>query len=276
MRDNDESDGFVLAVASGKGGVGKTTTTANLGAALAASGYEVAIVDVDLGMANLAGLVGVSPEATLHDVLAGKTPLRSARYDAYGMTVVPGSIELERFADADARRLEAVVQELRSDYQFVILDAGAGLSHDIAATIAASDGVLLATTAELSSLTDAGKTGELVDENVKLGIRKGIPVVDMAPDTPASKAYRRLETRLTDLLGIEPASRPDHGFEWVDADTGEREQSSGGPTGTYVDEDGSVIEISLEELIEEAGLDESDDAARARVKLFDRVRAKFD
>lgn len=318
MRDNDESDGFVLAVASGKGGVGKTTTTANLGAALAASGYEVAIVDVDLGMANLAGLVGVTPEATLHDVLAGKTPLRSARYDAYGMTVVAGSIELERFADADARRLEAVVQELRSDYQFVILDAGAGLSHDIAATIAASDGVLLVTTAELSSLTDAGKTGELVerlekpvvgavftrtgggafddvegiatalgmtdavtasiprDENVKLGIRKGIPVVDMAPDTPASKAYRRLETRLTDLLGIEPARQPDHGFEWVDADTGEREQSSGGPTGTYVDEDGSVIEISLEELIEEAGLDESDEAARARIKLFDRVRAKFD
>jgi len=318
MPAHDDADGFVLAVASGKGGVGKTTTTVNLGAALAADGYDVVIVDVDLGMANLAGLVGIQPEATLHDVLAGKAPLRSACYDAYGMTVVPGSTELERFADADARRLERVVHELEADHQIVILDAGAGLSHDIAAAIAAADGVLLVTTAELSSLTDAGKTGQLVekldkpvvgavftrtgggafddvegiatalgmtdavtasiprDENVKLGIRKGRPVVDMEPDTPASKAYRRLEARLTDLLDIEPARKPDHGFEWVDAQTGETEQSPGEPTGTYVEEDGSVIEISLEELIDEAGLDESDEAAEARIKLFDRVRSKFD
>lgn len=318
MPEHDDSDGFVLGVASGKGGVGKTTTTVNLGASLAADGYDIAIVDVDLGMANLAGLVGIQPEATLHDVLAGKAPLRSACYDAYGMTVVPGSTDLERFADADARRLEQVVDELKRNHQIVILDAGAGLSHDIAAAIAAADGVLLVTTAELSSLTDAGKTGQLVekldkpvvgavftrtgggafddvegiatalgmtdavtasiprDEAVKFGIRKGTPVVDLEPDSPASKAYRRLESRLVDMLGIEPAHKPDHGFEWVDAETGEKQQSAGGPTGTYVDESGTVIEISLEELIDEAGLDESEEAAEARIKLFDRVRSRLD
>lgn len=318
MPEHDDSIGFAIAVASGKGGVGKTTTALNLGAALADDGFDVAVVDVDLGMANLAGYVGLDPEATLHDVLAGTAPLRSAYYDAYGMTIVPGATDLERFADADARRLERVVDELRADHQVVILDAGAGLSHDIAAAIAAADGVLLVTTAALSSLTDAGKTGKLVekldrpvvgavfartgggafddvegiatalgttdtvtvsvphDENVPRSIRRGVPVVTLEPETGASRAYRRLETRLIGVLDIEPARQPDHGFEWVDADTGEKRSNPGRPTGTFVDDHGSVIEISLEELIEEAGLDVSEEAAAKRVKLFDRVRSKFD
>lgn len=318
MPGRDDEGAFVLAVASGKGGVGKTTTTVNLGAALAADGYDVAVVDVDLGMANLAGLVGVDPQATLHDVLAGKAPLKAACYDAYGTTVVPGSTVLEAFADADARRLERVVRDLERDHQVVLLDAGAGLSHDIAAAIDAADGVLLVATAELSSLTDAGKTGRLVeklekpvvgavftrtgggafddvegiaaalgttnavtasiprDENVRRSIRRGVPVVDLEPDTPASRAYRRLGDRLTDLVGIDPARTANHGFEWVDAETGERRTDPGAPTETYVEEDGTTIEISLDELIEEAGLENTEEAAQARVTLIDRVRAKFD
>jgi len=68
-------DASVFAIASGKGGVGKTTTAVNLGAALARAGFQVAIVDVDLGMANLGAFVGLTaPRATIHDVLAGHRP----------------------------------------------------------------------------------------------------------------------------------------------------------------------------------------------------------
>jgi len=308
-------DGYVFAVASGKGGVGKSTTTANLGVALADDGFDVAVVDVDLGMANLAGLLGVDPDETLHDVLAGAASPADASYDTTGLTLVPGSTELEQFAEADAKSLHRVVEYLRERNDVVLLDAGAGLSYDIAMAMSVADGVLLVTTAELASLTDATKTGKLVsklekpvvgavftrtgdggfddvegiaaalgttdavtvsvphDDAVKLAVRKSRPVVDIKPDSPAARAYQRLAAQLADSVGIEPpeAEEADDGFEWVDPDTGETEAD-----GDDQDEhDGPVYEISLEEMIEEAGLEDDEEATERRVKLFDRVKSKF-
>jgi septum site-determining protein MinD len=304
-------DGYVFAVASGKGGVGKSTTTANLGVALADDGFSVAIVDVDLGMANLAGLFGVTAEVTLHDVLSGDASPADARHEAHGVTLVPGSTDLEQFAEADAKSLHRVVTDLRGDHDVVLLDAGAGLSYDIAMAMSVADGVLLVTTAELNSLTDATKTGKLVsklekpvvgavftrtgdggfddvegiaaalgttdavtvsvphDDAVKLAVRKSTPVVELKPDSPAANAYDRLAGKLADSVGMEPPEDETDAFEWVDPDTGEVEAESDGA------EDGPVYEISIEELMEEAGVDSDDDAAERRVKLFDRVKSRF-
>ena len=93
----------VYAIASGKGGVGKTTTTVNVGTALAGAGNTVAVVDADLGMANLAGLVSLSPDATtLHEVLAGEASVEAATYDlADGIVAVPSGADLETYADVD-------------------------------------------------------------------------------------------------------------------------------------------------------------------------------
>jgi septum site-determining protein MinD len=305
-------EGCVFAVASGKGGVGKSTTTANLGVALADDGFDVAVVDVDLGMANLAGLLGVKPEVALHDVLAGDASPSDATYETCGLTLVPGSTELEQFAEADAESLHRVVEYLRERNDAVLLDAGAGLSYDIAMAMSVADGVLLVTTAELASLTDATKTGKLVtklekpvvgavftrtgdggfddvegiaaalgttdavtasvphDDAVKLAVRKSRPVVEMKPDSPAARAYDRLAAKLADSVGMEPTESDDDGFEWVDPDTGETTDPASPP-----EEDGPVYEIPLEELIEEAGLDESPEATDRRVKLFDRVKSRF-
>ncbi|MFB6070203.1 MAG: P-loop NTPase [Halanaeroarchaeum sp.] len=306
----DDDEGFALAVASGKGGVGKTTTAVNLGAALAADGLDVAVVDVDLGMANLGTTVGLTdPDATIHDVLAGNASLETAFHEARGITIVPGSTALDGFAQADTATLRSVVSALRSRFDFVVLDVGAGLSHDIAVSIGLADGVLLVTTAELSSLTDASKTGELVerlsipvvgvvftrtgdgafddvegiatalgttdavtvsvpyDETVQESVRKGMPVVFYDGDAPASRAYRRLAGSLADLLDL-PVSldQPDHGFDWVDPESGSAlDEDPGGP----------VIEIPLEDLIAEAGLDESETATKERVRLLERVRSRL-
>ncbi|WP_232688505.1 cell division ATPase MinD [Halobacterium zhouii] len=159
---NESGDGYVFAVASGKGGVGKTTTTTNLGVALAEDGFDVTVVDVDLGMANLSGLLGVDPEETLHDVLSGDASPMDAAYETHGVTLVPGSTALEQFAEADAKSLHRVVERFRDESDVVLLDAGAGLSYDIAMAMSVADGVLLVTTAEFSSLNDATKTGRLV------------------------------------------------------------------------------------------------------------------
>jgi septum site-determining protein MinD len=317
-------EGYVFAVASGKGGVGKSTTTANLGVALADDGFDVAIVDVDLGMANLAGLFGVDEDVTLHDVLAGDASPRDATYDAHGVTLVPGSTDLEQFAEADAKSLHRMVTHLRADHDVVLLDAGAGLSYDIAMAMSVADGVLLVTTAELNSLTDATKTGNLVsklekpvvgavftrtgdggfddvegiaaalgttdavtvsvphDDAVKLAVRKSHPVVDLQPESPAARAYDRLAASLADSVGLEAAADDEDAFEWVDPDTGETEADSAAgddaaaAAGASADEpDGPVYEISIEELMAEAGVDGDDDAAERRVKLFDRVKSRF-
>lgn len=310
-------EGYVFAVASGKGGVGKSTTTANLGVALADDGFDVAIVDVDLGMANLAGLFGVDEGVTLHDVLAGDAAPRDATYDAHGVTLVPGSTDLEQFAEADAKSLHRMVTHLRADHDVVLLDAGAGLSYDIAMAMSVADGVLLVTTAELNSLTDATKTGQLVsklekpvvgavftrtgdggfddvegiaaalgttdavtvsvphDDAVKLAVRKSHPVVDLKPESPAASAYDRLAASLADSVGLEPPEDDEDAFEWVDPDTGESEAEVESADEASEEPDGPVYEISIEELMAEAGVDSDEEAAERRVKLFDRVKSRF-
>lgn len=155
----------VCAVASSKGGVGKTTTTANLSATLAAAGYDVAVVDGDIGMANLGDQLGVQASgATLHDVLASGASVEEACYEGpHGMTVVPGGTDLEAFSEADITRLGRVVGSF-ADRDFVFVDTGAGLSHETALPVGLADEVVLVSTADRDSLKDTEKTRMLAEK----------------------------------------------------------------------------------------------------------------
>nr|WP_202614495.1 MinD/ParA family protein [Halostella litorea] len=228
----------VYAVASGKGGVGKTTTTVNVGTALAGAGNTVAVVDTDMGMANLAGLVSLSPDATtLHEVLAGEASVEEASYElADGIVAVPSGADLESYADADARGLGDVVDRLREEFDYVLLDVGAGISHESVLPLGLADEVVLVTTPEPASVQDASKTADLTeradgrvaglvinrvrddrnfdfegiaervgvpllgtvpeDDAVRDSVYTGTPVVVDAPESPAATAYRRLAERL--------------------------------------------------------------------------------
>jgi septum site-determining protein MinD len=156
--------GRVYAVASGKGGVGKTTTVANLGAALAEAGHETVLVDVDLGMGNLAGVLGVDADAgaTVHDVLAGSAMVAEAVHEGpAGLSVLPASADLDDFGTADPTRLAALLDGLAAE--FVLLDTSAGLSHDSVEPLRIADEVLLVSTAETGALGDTAKTREVAD-----------------------------------------------------------------------------------------------------------------
>jgi len=113
----------VFAVASGKGGTGKTTSTVALGMALAGR-YDVTVVDADTGMANLLFHAGLSDvETTLHDVLADEAPVDTATYERFGMTVVPCGTSLDGFRDSDPTRLREVVATLAADTDVILLDS---------------------------------------------------------------------------------------------------------------------------------------------------------
>lgn len=122
-----------FAVASGKGGTGKTTSTLALGMALAET-HDVTVVDADTEMANLLFHAGLSEaDPTLHDVLIeGGAAVEQATYDWFGMRVVPCGTSLAAFEAADPERLRTVVAELAAETDVLLLDSPATLGSKAA------------------------------------------------------------------------------------------------------------------------------------------------
>ncbi|WP_436345414.1 cell division ATPase MinD [Natronorubrum sp. FCH18a] len=193
----------VYAIASGKGGVGKTTTTVNLGTALAEAGERVAIVDADLGMANLAGFVSLSPDSTtLHDVLSGGASIDDATYRiTENIVAVPSGTSLDEYADTSPEGLRDVVAELRDQFDYVFLDVGAGVSHETVLPLGLADAVVLVSTPEPAAVHDSKKTLELTERAG--GEIAGLVLTRTRPDSDVS--YDEIATRLeTPLLGTVP------------------------------------------------------------------------
>ena len=157
----------VYAISGAKGGVGKTTTAANLAATLAAAGHSVVAVDGDIGTPNLGPALGVTPgpdDPTIHDVLAGEATLSAAAYEGpHGIYVVPGRDDLDSFRRADPARLGAALSTV-SGVDYVIVDTSAGLTHESALPLSLADGVLLVTTPDRDALSATRKSLELTRE----------------------------------------------------------------------------------------------------------------
>lgn len=197
----------VYAVASSKGGVGKTTTTANLGATLASAGLSVAVVDGDIGMANLGDALGVDPDgATLHDVLAGTADVEDAVYEGpAGLAVVPGDTSIDGFRAADPENLAGVLDGL-AEYDYVLVDTGAGLSHDTVLPLGLADEVVLVSTTERDSLTDTEKTRQVVDRLG--GTTRGVVLTCVDPDDPnAAAVAERLSADVIEAIPVDPVVR---------------------------------------------------------------------
>ncbi|MFB6103910.1 MAG: AAA family ATPase [Halobacteriaceae archaeon] len=155
----------VYAVASGKGGVGKTTTAVALGACFAAGGRETVVVDADLGMPDLGAVLGIEADGpTLHDVLSESADVADAIHEAPGgFDVVPGGVTLEDYAAGDPAGLRPVVETLADRYDTVIVDTAAGLSQDVLVPLGLADETILVSTRADAALQDAEKTRQLVD-----------------------------------------------------------------------------------------------------------------
>jgi septum site-determining protein MinD len=149
-----------VTIASGKGGVGKTMLTANLGIALAQFGRKVTILDADIEMANLELHLGMEGmEVTLQDVLAGKAEISHAIYRGpEGICVVPAGIGLDGLREVDVDKLERVLKGLLSETEILLIDAPAGLGKATVTALASAEHLLLVVNPEISSLCDGLKT----------------------------------------------------------------------------------------------------------------------
>lgn len=149
----------VLAVTSGKGGVGKTSLAVNLGVILAAAGNRVLIFDADLGLANAEVLLGISPPRTLYDCLQGKATIRDIICPGpAGVGLISGGsgfMEMANLSDKLLKELMDSLQVLDREADYVIVDTAAGISKHVLAFVAAVEELIMVVTPEPTSLTDA-------------------------------------------------------------------------------------------------------------------------
>jgi septum site-determining protein MinD len=153
----------VICVASGKGGVGKTTVVSNLSAALAAFNKSVIAIDGNLTTSNLGLHLGISMyPVTIQDVLRGRANIRDAIYHHHdGFKVVPADVSMDKIMSPDAHRLLDVFYGLVGNADFVLIDSAAGLGKEASSSIKAADEMIIVTNPEITALTDALKLAQL-------------------------------------------------------------------------------------------------------------------
>jgi flagellar biosynthesis protein FlhG len=190
-----ENSPNILAIASGKGGVGKTNVTANLAVSLAQRGQRVCVLDADLGLANLDVLFGLSPEWSLLHVLRGEKRLVDVMVDGPGgIRIIPaasGFDELTQLSPDDRLRLLDEVDSLDGAFDTLLIDSAAGISANVLYFAAAAADTLIVITPEPTSLTDAYALVKVLA--TKYGRREFLVAVNMAAGAAdAEAAYGRL------------------------------------------------------------------------------------
>jgi len=198
----------IIAVASGKGGVGKTWFSVTLTHALAKMGKKVLLFDGDLGLANVDVQLGLMPKRDLNDVIRGRLDLYKViqRYEEGGFDIIAGRSGQASLSALPSQRLSMLrdqLVEIAHDYDVVLIDLGAGVDRTVRMMSASATRTLLITTDEPTSLTDAYAF-------IKLGAAAGMSkhvsiVVNQAPSAQeGEKTYKTLLKACENFLRLNP------------------------------------------------------------------------
>lgn len=159
----------VIVITSGKGGVGKTTTTANIGTGLALEGKKVVLVDTDIGLRNLDVVMGLENRIVydLVDVVEGKCRLKQAlikdkRYE--GLFLLPAAQTKDKTA-VSPEQMKKLMEELKEEFDYIIVDCPAGIEQGFKNAISGADKAIVVTTPEMSAVRDADRIIGLLEAN---------------------------------------------------------------------------------------------------------------
>jgi flagellar biosynthesis protein FlhG len=195
----------VIAVTSGKGGVGKSSISVNLGIALSRMGHKVCLFDADAGLANVNILLGLSPVSSLEHVVLAHKPVRSIMLDApYGMKVIPGASGIVECADMSPRHQMHMTRELASierEYDYLLIDTAAGIGESNLNFIQSAQHTIVVITPEPTSLTDAFSLIKVLRRRGKKDNYR--VVVNMCSNTKqAREVYHRFAGAVEKYIGV--------------------------------------------------------------------------
>ena len=200
----------VIVITSGKGGVGKTTTTANIGTGLAKEGKNVVMIDTDIGLRNLDVVMGLENRIVynLVDVVEGNCRIKQAmiKDKRYPNLFLLPSAQTRDKTSVSPEQMKSLVDELRADFDYIILDCPAGIEQGFKNAIAGADRAIIVTTPEVSAIRDADRIIGLLQANdlKKIDLVVNRIRMDMVKSGDMMSVDDVLDILAIDLIGVVP------------------------------------------------------------------------
>lgn len=196
-----------VAVLSGKGGVGKTNLTLNLGFSLYQNGYKSLLMDCDMGLANLDVLLGITPEGNLQDVLLGEAAIEDVLHAIQpdGLDVLPAASGVPELNDLNPDRKDLLLSRLSpllGKYDYVFMDIGAGISDTVQTFASMAATRIVVITPEPTSLTDSYALIKVLNKRFGL-VDFRIVVNEVTSVKEAQQAYDKLAGACQHFLKVD-------------------------------------------------------------------------
>ncbi len=204
QKKENKNNSYIITIASGKGGVGKSTLSVNIGMELADNGKKVTIMDADFGLANINVILGVLPKYTLYHVFKEEKELSDIILNVDdNLNIIAGASGFSQLADLTSKQRKIFLEQLETldGDDIIIIDAGAGISQNVISMILASNESIIVTTPEPTAITDAYGIIKAIaarDNKVKINL-----VVNKAKNIiEAKKVAERMNSISEQFLGM--------------------------------------------------------------------------